>query len=90
MQELPKAKGDPAYVKNSRGALISDVVAELHHRVIRFRRAPHLQSYVISSMYGGCKDRGIDTASLHLKALMSIARKSNMSIAVFCRCFICI
>ena len=47
--------------------------------MVRSRLLPYLQSYLLTSMYGGYLNRGVDFAIVHLRALSNIAKKRGFS-----------
>ncbi len=81
MQELPK-KTVSCDVESFRGLLISDDLGKRYHKIIRNKCIPHISTYMLSSMYGEFMRRGVDFASLHIKAISGFAKHHNYSMGV--------
>ncbi len=83
LQEIPKkSNGVCVDTDTHRGVILADDMGKKYHRLIRSRVTPHLESYVLSSMYGGFLKRGTDFGTLHLKTMVAYAKVKCLSIAI--------
>ncbi len=81
LQDIPKNVLS-SNVEDKRGVLLKDCLGKNFNKILRGAIAPSLGSYMISSMYGGFLERGVDFASLHVKSLIAYSKVRNMSIGI--------
>ena len=62
--------------------LLEDILAKGLHSFCRAKLSPHISSFLLSSMYGGFLNRGVDFGILHLRALSNIAKSRKQSFGV--------
>ena len=81
LHDMPK-KVHSNCVSMRRGVLLEDILAKGLHSFCRAQLSPYISSYLLSSMYGGFLNRGVDFGILHLRALSNIAKSRKQSFGV--------
>ena len=78
LHDMPK-KVVSSCVSKRRGVLLEDVIGKVLHSFVRSEFVPHLNSYLLDSMYGGFLKRGTDFGTLHLRIVSNTAKHCKMS-----------
>ena len=81
LHPLYKNKGSLHSVENFRDILLTDTSGKLFKRFLRSQCVPYLDDYVLDSMCGGFRRRGVDFCSHFIRSRRSIAEVLKHSFA---------
>ena len=81
--DLLKAHSDQFSPKSYRGVLLSDVLGNTYHKLLRNKLSHYLNKYVSDSQCGCNNNRGTDFASQILNSVSDLARANKSCLLVF-------